>query len=73
MKKAAETVVIGTREIIKNINSGAVSRVLVASNCPENIIKKFSGVPVEKFNGDQRQLGTSVGKPFPVAAVGYGK
>lgn len=74
MKKQS-TEIIGTREVIKAIKNGVVKKVLIASNCPEFIIKQFenmkSGVVIEKFAGDQSQLGTKVGKPFPIAVVGY--
>lgn len=62
--------VIGTREIIKNINNGKVKKVIVARNYPESLIKKINA-DVEIFDGDQKELGTKLGKPFPVAMVGY--
>ncbi|MFH0832393.1 MAG: ribosomal L7Ae/L30e/S12e/Gadd45 family protein [Candidatus Aenigmatarchaeota archaeon] len=69
-KLPAGKFVIGTREIIKNINSGKVTKVIVAKNCPEFLIKKIS-VGVEIFDGDQKDMGTKLGKPFPVAMIGY--
>lgn len=70
---------IGTREVVKAINSGKVRRVVLASNCPEFLEKrvidatKFNegSVEIMKFTGDQSNLGTKIGKPFPVALVGY--
>ena len=61
---------IGTREIAKGIKSGKVKKVVVARNCPQSIIKKLGDVKMEVFEGDQIQLGTKLGKPFPVAMVG---
>ena len=63
--------VIGTREIAKAAGSGRVNKVIVAKNCPEELIKKVSGVAVSTFDGNQDELGTRIGKPFPVAMIGY--
>lgn len=64
--------VIGTREILKEITAGRVKHVVFASNCPSFIIEKMpKEVKMEIFEGDQKQLGTKLGKPFTVAAVGY--
>lgn len=63
---------IGIREIVKSINSGKVKRIIIASNCPGQIAKKIPGsVEVKVFAGNQKELGTKLGKPFPVSAVGY--
>ena len=68
----AKQSVIGAREIVKSINSGKVKSVIIASNCPENLIAKLSaGVDIKRFDGDEHQLGIKLGKPFPVAMVGY--
>jgi ribosomal protein L30E len=66
--------VIGTREIAKAVQAGKLKRVIIASNCPDYLIDKFTdmkGVLLEKFFEDESQLGTKLGKPFPVAMVGY--
>jgi ribosomal protein L30E len=74
-KKEKVSEIIGAREVVKGIENGVVKKVLVASNCPDFILKKMekhsSKVTIERFSGDQAQLGTKVGKPFPVAVVGY--
>jgi len=70
---------IGAREVVKAINGGSVRKVVLASNCPEFLEKRIldatkfneSGVEILKFTGDQSDLGTKIGKPFPVALVGY--
>ncbi|MEM7819290.1 MAG: ribosomal L7Ae/L30e/S12e/Gadd45 family protein [Candidatus Aenigmatarchaeota archaeon] len=74
MAKKGRDGVIGTREIIKGIKNGNIKRIIVANNCPDFLIEKlsnFKDVKIERFDGDQSQLGTKVGKPFPVAMVGY--
>ena len=64
--------IIGSREIIKAINNGKVRHVIAASNCPSFIMEKIpKAVKFEVFEGDQKQLGTKLGKPFTVAIVGY--
>jgi large subunit ribosomal protein L30e len=65
--------VIGTKVVVKNIRKGSIKNVVVAKNCPKELIEKVhsSGVVVRQFVGDEGELGTKVGKPFPVAMVGY--
>ena len=63
---------IGIREIVKSINSGKVKKVIIANNCPGQIAKKIpDSAEVKMFAGSQKELGTKLGKPFPVSAVGY--
>ena len=63
--------IIGAREIVKSINSGKVKSVIIASNCPEKLAAGLVSVSISRFEGDQHQLGIKLGKPFPVAMVGY--
>ena len=66
--------IIGAREIVKHIKNGKIKQVVVASNCPDFLIarlKEFGGLAIEKFDGDEAQFGTKLGKPFPVAMAGY--
>jgi len=65
--------VIGTKEILAGIKSGKVRHVIVAQNCPDFLIKKIEKVKIDTFEGNQRDLGTKLGKPFAVAMVGYGE
>ncbi|GEM_PF-5629965 len=67
--------VIGPREIKKAIKEGTVVGVLAAKNCPPYLIDsiKMEGVDVKMFSGDQKELGTHIGKPFAVAIVGQKK
>jgi len=64
--------IIGPREISKGIKDGSVTFVMAANNCPKPLIEKFEkeGVEVKIFSGNQKDLGTHIGKPFPVAIVG---
>ena len=65
--------VIGFKEIVNNIKSGKIKKVILANNCPDNLIKEIEKLKVNilKFEGDQQQLGTKLGRPFPVTMVGY--
>lgn len=62
---------IGVHEIQKGIKSGDVKRVIVANNCPDWLIEKVKDAQFEQFNGNERELGTALGKPFAIAMVGY--
>ena len=62
--------IIGVREIVKDISDGKIKTVIIAKNCPEFLREKIK-VEYDIFDGDQQQLGTKLGKPFPVAMVGY--
>lgn len=70
-KSKEEKMLIGTKEISRGIKSGTVKKVVVAKNCPKKLLSKLGNVKVETFSGDQVQLGTKLGKPFPVAMVGF--
>ncbi len=67
--------IIGPREIKKAIKSGSVTSVIAAKNCPKSLIESINkeGIEVKMFQGDQKDLGTHIGKPFPVAVVGTSK
>ncbi|MBI4174172.1 MAG: ribosomal L7Ae/L30e/S12e/Gadd45 family protein [Candidatus Aenigmarchaeota archaeon] len=70
--KSKETkIIIGAREIGKGVKSGSVKKVIVAKNCPQSAVDKLGNVKIDVFDGDQTQLGTKLGKPFPVAMVGF--
>lgn len=64
---------VGAREVARAAKAGKVAHVVVASNCPDFLLASFSGlnVRIDRFDGDQAQLGTKLGKPFPVAMVGF--
>jgi len=80
--KAAITtkkIIIGTKEVVRAIKTGAVKKVVVASNMPENVSKdiehynKVSKLDVNKFNGTGKQLGVFCGKPFSISIVAIKK
>lgn len=61
--------VIGIKSIVKGIKNGEIEKVIVSNNCPEKIKNKIS-VETVVFDGNQIKLGTALGKPFPIAAIG---
>ncbi|MBI4162563.1 MAG: hypothetical protein HY513_02675 [Candidatus Aenigmarchaeota archaeon] len=63
--------VIGAREIKKAIVEGTVKKVVVASNCPDFLVERLGKIDMQRFEGDQKDMGTKLGKPFAIAMVGY--
>ncbi len=57
----------GLEEAIKDVNEDKCELLIVASNCPEERLrgkKEFKGVPIYRFNGNNKSLGSAAGKPF---------
>jgi large subunit ribosomal protein L30e len=65
--------IIGAKEVAKAAAEGKIGVVVVASNCPEEMIKKIGGVEIKRWVGDRASLGTALGKPFPISIVGFEK
>lgn len=69
--------IIGVREIQKGVRSGEIKHVIITKNCPDWLIHKITGseaaanIKLERFDGDARELGTTLGKAFAVAMVGF--
>ena len=65
--------IIGTKEIAKALKDGKIKKIVIASNCPDFLVEKLGNtdVSIERFSEDESQLGTKLGKPFPIAMVGY--
>jgi large subunit ribosomal protein L30e len=68
-------VVMGSKTTIKYLKLGNVKLIVIANNCPENLIKdiehysKLSEIEVKKFDGTAKQLGVFCGKPFAIASL----
>merc|ERR1712113_350966 len=66
---------IGYKNTIKQLRSGQSKLILIANNCPA--IRKteleyyamLAKSDVHSFEGNIVELGTALGKPFPVAAM----
>jgi large subunit ribosomal protein L30e len=69
-------VVIGFRRSVKNAKIGKVKALIVAQKIPGEMlseilyIAKIGDLPVIMFRGGSIDLGTLVGKPFPVSTIG---
>jgi ribosomal protein L30E len=65
--------IIGTKTIAKGIKSGKIKTVVVSKNTPKALIDKLNSknVKIKFFAGDEREMATKLGKPFPIAAIGY--
>ncbi len=64
---------LGSRVAVKLAKKNEVQAIVVASNCPAEILNDLKKVSasVETFSGTGKQLGIFCGKPFPVAAVAF--
>ena len=73
VKPKGDNFIIGAREIAKSIKTGKIKKVVVAKNCPASLLNRIQSksVRIETFDGTQAELGTKIGKPFPVAMVGF--
>jgi len=68
-------VMFGANNAVKNAKLGRGKLIIVASNCPSNVMDdvthyaKLSGVPVVIYKGSNIDLGIGCGKPFMVSAL----
>jgi len=68
-------VVFGANNAVKSAKMGRAKLILVASNCPRNIMDdityyaNLSGVSVVIYKGSSIDLGVVCGKPFMVSAL----
>jgi len=75
----AGTAVLGYNESLRLIRNGSPGMAVVANNAPEARMAelahdaKVSGVRLEVFDGDSRELGLICGKPFPVLVLAIQK
>ena len=68
-------VLLGTRETVKALLSGAAKMVILANDAPLSIRQdieyygRLSGTPIYVYHGNTWQLGTACGRPHRVAAL----
>ncbi len=62
---------LGSKSTLKALERGEAKAVVVAKNCPEEVVEKIKkyNVPVYVYNGTNMELGAFCGKPFSVAAM----
>ncbi len=72
-------VFIGAKETLKNIKQGRISKVFLASNCPEETketVERYAGiseVEVEQLKVPNDELGIMCRKHFFVSVIGLKK
>jgi large subunit ribosomal protein L30e len=68
-------VMLGANNAVKNAKLGRGKMIILASNCPQNVVDdityyaKLSGVPLVIYKGSSIDLGMVCGKPFIVSAM----
>jgi len=70
--KAAITtgkVEFGVDQTEKAIKAGKAQMIILARNCPSEILKAQTGVKIHTYEGNNMELGALCGKPFSVAAL----
>jgi len=62
---------LGSKSTLKALQKGEAKAVVVAANCPEDVVEKIKSYDVKVFtyNGTNMELGAFCGKPFSVAAM----
>ena len=69
--------IIGTERILKNLKTGKLKKILVASNCREQIKKdinyyaKLADVKVIQLDIPNDEVGLVCKKPFSISVLGY--
>lgn len=74
---AAKTgkVSLGTNSTLRNVSTGKVRLIVVASNCPKKAREdleyycKLSKIPIIPYSGTSLELGRVCGKPFLVSVL----
>ncbi len=73
LRRAMRTgeVYIGSKRTIKALKDGRAKMVVVAKNCPEEVLEVIKRYDVKTitYNGTNMELGAICGKPFSVAAL----
>jgi len=68
-------VMLGANNAVKNAKLGRGKMIILASNCPQNVVDdikyyaKLSGIPLVIYKGSSIDLGMVCGKPFIVSAM----
>lgn len=71
--------VVGTREVLKQLKLGKISKVYITVNCPERVKKdvenyaSLSGATVVQLDQPNDELGVLCKKPFSISVLGLAK
>ncbi|MEK6835447.1 MAG: ribosomal L7Ae/L30e/S12e/Gadd45 family protein [Nanoarchaeota archaeon] len=69
--------IIGAQRVLKNLKTGKLTNVYLASNCPNTIkddvnhYAKLYNIKVNELKESNEELGTICKKPFSIAVLGY--
>lgn len=72
LRSAIQTgnVIVGSKRTQKAVESNQAKAVVLASNCPEEVRNMVTGkVPIIDFPGIGVELGTTLSKPYAIAAM----
>ncbi|MCK4928376.1 MAG: 50S ribosomal protein L30e [Methanosarcinales archaeon] len=72
LRSAIQTgnVIVGSKRTQKAVESNQAKAVVLASNCPEDVRNMVTGkVPIIDFPGIGVELGTTLSKPYAIAAM----
>ena len=65
-------VYFGINEAKKAVKAGQAKLIIISSNCPANYIEELTNikkVSTYTFKGTNMDLGSTCGKPFPIAVL----
>lgn len=74
-KMVSKEVVFGTKSVFKTLKFGKAELIIFASNTPEEIVKdlehyaKLTNTKIQKFEGNNNELGTKCKKTHGVLAI----
>jgi len=62
---------VGSKNTLKALKKGEAKAVIVASNCPSDVLEEIKNynVKILVYKGTNMELGAFCGKPFSVAAM----
>jgi len=73
LRRALKTgvVYLGSKRTIKAVRDGKAKLVVIAKNCPKEVMEKLKNYDVKMvtYDGTNMELGAICGKPFSVAAL----
>ena len=64
--------IYGLNNVIKGLKEGKIKKVIYAQHTPKDVIEKIKkfNVELEKFDGDNIELGTKIGRSHKVMVLG---
>lgn len=75
----AKKIAIGTKETLKGIKRGNISKIIISEDCPKEpkdsieFNAKIAGIEIEVYNKSSKELGTICKKPFQITVLSIKK